>query len=231
VTDRATLLSRLAQAVAREPAEHPLTWRVCHAAREVIGVDGASITMDNSAPGRVTLCATDTRSDLLENLQDVLGEGPCRDAFDFGRPMQTGLDRYAASRWPQFIPAAEKIVGTDAYLWAFPMHSAGDVVGTMNLYRMSRRPLVESIDSLQFLADTLAATLLSDPSALAELADASAWPSRAVVHQATGMLIAQLGVSGDDALAVLRSYAFANSAHLADVARAVVERKLDLTGR
>ena len=44
--------------------------------------------------------------DLLENLQDVLGEGPCRDAFDFGEPMQTGLDRHAASRWPQFIPAA-----------------------------------------------------------------------------------------------------------------------------
>ena len=79
-------------------------------------MDGASITMDNSAPNRVILCATDMRSDMLENLQDVLGEGPCRDAFDFGEPMQTGLDRDAASRWPQFIPAAEKIVGTDAFL-------------------------------------------------------------------------------------------------------------------
>ncbi len=230
MTDRATLLSRLAQAVAREPAEHPLTWRVCHAAREVMGVDGASITMDNSAPNRVILCATDMRSDMLENLQDVLGEGPCRDAFDLGQPMQTGLDRRAASRWPQFVPAAEKIVGTDAVLWAFPMHSAGDVIGTMNLYRLSQSPLVESIDAVQFLADTLAATLLREPSALAEMADASAWSSRAVVHQATGMLVAQLGVSIDDALAVLRSYAFANSAHLTDVARAVVERKLNLTG-
>jgi len=230
VTDRATLLSRLAQAVAREPAEHPLTWRVCHAAREVMGVDGASITMDNSAPNRVILCATDMRSDMLENLQDVLGEGPCRDAFDLGQPMQTGLDRHAASRWPQFVPAAEKIVGPEAVLWAFPMHSAGDVIGTMNLYRLSQGPLAESIDAVQFLADTLAATLLREPSALAEMADASAWSSRAVVHQATGMLVAQLGVSIDDALAVLRSYAFANSAHLAHVARAVVERKLNLTG-
>jgi hypothetical protein len=230
VTDRATLLSRLAQAVARKPAEHPLTWRVCHAAREVMGVDGASITMDNSAPDRVILCAADMRSDMLENLQDVLGEGPCRDAFDSGEPMQTGLDRHAASRWPQFVPAAEKIVGADAVLWAFPMHSAGDVIGTMNLYRISQSPLVESIDAVQFLADVLAATLLREPSALAEMADASAWSSRAVVHQATGMLVAQLGVSIDDALAVLRSYAFADSAHLTDVARAVVERKLNLTG-
>jgi hypothetical protein len=230
VTDRATLLSRLAQAVARKPAEHPLTWRVCHAAREVMGVDGASITMDNSAPNRVILCATDMRSDMLENLQDVLGEGPCRDAYDSGEPMQTGLDRHAASRWPQFVPAAEKIVGADAVLWAFPMHSAGDVIGTMNLYRISQSPLVESIDAVQFLADTLAATLLREPSALAEMADASAWSSRAVVHQATGMLVAQLGVSIDDALAVLRSYAFADSAHLTDIARAMVERKLNITG-
>jgi hypothetical protein len=231
VTDRGTLLSRLAQAVARKPAEHPLTWRVCHAAREVADVDGASITMDNSAPNRVTLCATDARADMLENLQDVLGEGPCRDAFDLGQPVQTGLDRFAASRWPQFIPAAAKIVGADGFLWAFPMHSAGDVIGTMNLYRMSRDPLAESIDAVQFLADALAANLLRDPAALAEMADASAWSSRAVVHQATGMLVAQLGVDIDDALAVLRSHAFATSTHLADVARAVVERKLNLAGR
>jgi hypothetical protein len=231
VTDRAALLSRLAQAVAREPAAHPLTWRVCHAAREVTGVDGASITMDNSAPNRITLCATDMRSDMLENLQDVLGEGPGRDAFDSGQPMQTGLDVKAASRWPQFIPAAEKVLGAEAFLWAFPMHSAGDVVGTMTLYRMFPIPLAESLDTVQFLADTLAAPLFRDPSALAEMADASAWSSRAVVHQATGMLVGQLGVSVDDALAVLRSYAFANSAHLTDVARAVVERKLNLAGR
>jgi hypothetical protein len=138
-----------------------------------MGVDGASITMDNSAPNRVILCATDMRSDMLENLQDVLGEGPCRDAFDLGQPMQTGLDRHAASRWPQFVPAAEKIVGPEAVLWAFPMHSAGDVIGTMNLYRLSQGPLAESIDAVQFLADTLAATLLREPSALAE------WPTRA----------------------------------------------------
>jgi AmiR/NasT family two-component response regulator len=100
----------------------------------------------------------------------------------------------------------------------------------MNLYRLSQRPLVESIDAVQFLADTLAATLVGDQAALAEIADANAWSSRAVVHQATGMLVAQLGVSVEDGLAVLRSCAFASSAHLADVARAVVERKLNVAG-
>jgi hypothetical protein len=89
VTDRATLLSLLAQAVARGPAGHALTWRVCHAALDVFSVDGASITMDNSNAYRVTLCATDKRSDLLENLQDVLGEGRARMLSTWGTSLET----------------------------------------------------------------------------------------------------------------------------------------------
>jgi hypothetical protein len=231
VTDRATLLSMLAQAVGRRPADYPLTWRVCHAALDVFSVDGASITMDNSNAYRVTLCATDKRSDLLENLQDVLGEGPCWDAFDLGRPVQTGVDRAAALRWPQFIPAAEQIVGAAGVLWSIPMRSDREVIGAISMYRLSMGTLAEPIDTAQFVADAMATTLLRDPAAVAEAADAGAWSSRAVVHQATGMLVSQLGVRVDDALAVLRSHAFVTSAQLADVAKAVIERRLDLSGR
>lgn len=187
--------------------------------------------MDNSNAYRVTLCATDRRSDMLENLQDVLGEGPCLDAFDLGRPVQTGVDRTAALRWPQFIPAAEQIVGPEGLLWSIPMRSDHEVIGAISMYRMSQGTLAEPIDAVQFVADAMAATLLRDPSAVAEAADAGAWSSRAVVHQATGMLVSQLGVSVDDALAVLRSHAFATGGHLADIANAVVNRRLDLSGR
>ena len=41
------------------------------------------------------------------------------------------------------------------------------------------------------------------------LTDSGAWSSRAGIHQATGMVIAQLGISPDDALAVLRAHAYA----------------------
>lgn len=231
MTDHAALLSLLARAVGRRPADHPLTWRVCHAALDVFSVDGASITMDNSNAYRVTLCATDRRSDLLENLQDVLGEGPCRDAFDLGEPVQTGVGRAAARRWPQFIPAAEQIVGAQAVLWSIPMRSDQEVIGAISMYQLSRGTLAEPIDAVRLVADAMAATLLRDPSAVAEAADAGAWSSRAVVHQATGMLVSQLGVNVDDALAVLRSHAFVTGAQLADVAHAVVERRLDLSGR
>ena len=47
-----------------------------------------------------------------------------------------------------------------------------------------------------------------------------------VVHQASGMVAAQLGVTVGVALVRLRAYAFGNDRPLADVARDVVSRTL-----
>ena len=47
-----------------------------------------------------------------------------------------------------------------------------------------------------------------------------------VVHQAAGMVAAQLDVSVGQALVRLRAYAFANDRSLTEVARDVVERTL-----
>jgi AmiR/NasT family two-component response regulator len=52
---------------------------------------------------------------------------------------------------------------------------------------------------------------------------------RAEIHQATGMVLAQLGVSAQDALARMRAYAFAEQRLLSDVARDVVSRRLRFT--
>jgi AmiR/NasT family two-component response regulator len=46
------------------------------------------------------------------------------------------------------------------------------------------------------------------------------------VHQATGMLLVQLGISAEAAFARLRAYAYAHDQRLADVAREVVGRRL-----
>ena len=54
---------------------------------------------------QMTLSAAGRRTRLLENLQDVLGEGPCREALDAGRPREAPL-RQAASWWPRFVPHA-----------------------------------------------------------------------------------------------------------------------------
>jgi hypothetical protein len=55
------------------------------------------------------------------------------------------------------------------------------------------------------------------------------WNDRAEVHQATGMILAQLDVSAQDAFVRLRAHAFATGRPLADVARDVVARRLVFT--
>ena len=55
------------------------------------------------------------------------------------------------------------------------------------------------------------------------------WNDRAEVHQATGMILAQLDVSAQDAFVRLRAHAFATCRPLADVARDVVARRLVFT--
>jgi hypothetical protein len=229
----AALLSRLALAVASEPDSSPLTLRVCRATRSLLGAEGASITLENSTPHRVTLCATDKPASLLENLQDVLGEGPCRDAFDLGQFVETALDQTAMGRWPQFAPAAEVVIGRDGVLWSIPMHAGGDVIGAVSLYRRLPGPLVEPPESAQFLADAAAAALIRDPLAFAAyttFTGAGGWSSRAQIHQASGMLASKLGIGIDDAFALLRSHAFTTGIELTDVAAAVVDHRLDLSG-
>jgi hypothetical protein len=231
VADRFSLPMRLISMVLKGPVELSQTERICAATRDIVGADGASVTIDNTAQHRVTLCATDERSSELDNLQDVLGEGPCRDAFSSQLPVSTGVDRWAVSRWPAFIPAAGRVVGPEGVLWSLPMHADSKVLGTLNLYRLSGAALTEPIDAVQVLADAVAAMLITNPAADSQYAVADRWAARAVVHQATGILMAQLSLGPDDAMAVLRAHAFTAAARLAQVAQNIIDGGLDLSDR
>jgi AmiR/NasT family two-component response regulator len=57
--------------------------------------------------------------------------------------------------------------------------------------------------------------------------EGAAWPLRAQIHQATGMIISQVAVRPEDALALLRGQAFAQNTTLADVAQQVIERRIN----
>jgi ABC-type cobalamin transport system permease subunit len=112
------------------------------------------------------------------------------------------------------------------------MRTDGEVIGAISLYRRLPRPLAVTLGDAQILADAVAGMLLEDPMADAAACGLAAggWSSRSVVQQATGMVASQLRISVTDALAVLRSHAFATDSPLPDVARDVLDRRLDLSG-
>jgi hypothetical protein len=118
-------------------------------------------------------------------------------------------------------------------VFALPLQIGAIQLGVLDLYRFRPGGLGprELADALAF-ADAVGMLLLDGaagvPPDTAELAwhyeDSSS--RNAVVHQATGMILVQLGTSADAAFARLRAYAFAHSRRLSDVAREVVERRL-----
>jgi hypothetical protein len=55
--------------------------------------------------------------------------------------------------------------------------------------------------------------------------------SRRLLHQATGMVLAQLGISADDARLVIHGHAFAASRPVMDVAQDVLDGRLNFSKR
>lgn len=212
--------------------ERALAEQVCRACVAGLDVDGAAISLLTASSARETLHATDATAELLEDLQFSLGEGACVEAALTGRPVLVADLHHSSEvrRWPMFAAAVVEQSDVGA-LFAVPLQWGTTNLGVLDLYR--RAP--GSLNTAQ-LRDAISAgdmaTLMflgarTDPGDAMGLEHSV--HSRAEIHQATGMVLAQLGVSATDALARMRAYAFAEQRLLSEVARDVVTRRLRFT--
>jgi hypothetical protein len=202
---------------------------VCTAAARNLGVDGASVTLVSGVLAGEPLFASDELSARLEELQFTTGEGPGADEFWLGSPVLIADLDSAVARWPGFVP--EAIAAGARAMFVLPLQAGAIRVGVLSLYRAVPGPLpAGELADVLVLADITLQLLLDAASGisgspgyrpLTGLSD-----RRAVVHQATGMISVQLGVSIEEALARLRAHAFAASAAVGDVAGDVVSRRL-----
>jgi hypothetical protein len=224
--DRAAVLGRLGRLVAAGDPGQQFAVRLCDASRRLVGGQGGSISInsdDNEA--RITLAATDEVAAQLESLQDILGEGPCREAYRQGEAVVTDLDDAVSTLWPEFTRSALETAG-EVVLHCFPMRAAGKPFGVYSVYTYDA--LSEPYDVVQFLADAVGAAVLHDAS---DAGSNGMLSDRSVVYQATGMVSVQLQVSPGDALAMLRAHAFAHGTTLNEIAEDVVARRLDFRVR
>ena len=98
------------------------------------------------------------------------------------------------------------------------------MIGVLTLYQRGVDREID-LDAALIVARVVAAALLADEPGLLE-GGASPWSDRAEVHQATGMVVAQLGVPEVDALALLRAYAYSHDQSVAETAHSVIARLL-----
>ncbi len=224
---------RLARVLAELPADGDGEWssmNLCEACTDILDVTGAGVMLMSGDVPRGSLCTTNAVSNLIEELQFTLGEGPCVDAHHQSRVvLEPDLAHPASSRWLAFTPPAVE-AGVRA-IFAFPLQVGMVRLGALDLYRDGTGSLSDDqhADSL-VMADLIANWVLNvqanaPPGAVAEELDNGA-DFHFVVHNAAGAVSAQLGVSITEALIRLRAHAFSNNRPLRDVAEDVVARRL-----
>ena len=220
------LLSQLTRVLARTEPRAPISLRLCRAFAEILAADGASLTVGPASPGRIVLCATDDPAAGVEDAQDVLSEGPSLDAYRTGAAV-TGLSLAdQRSRWPMLVEMLDTR-GPQLSLHAFPVRPESAVLGAVCVYQIGEGALAISGAEAQFLANALGVALLGDLGSGALTGER--WTARDRVDQATGMVVAQLKVTPEDAVAVLRAHAFAHATTLDSVSGWVLDRTLDFS--
>jgi hypothetical protein len=208
----------------------PGTARLCDVCAQVAAMSGAGIMLMSEDAPVGSVCTTNDVSDLIEELQYELGEGPCVDAHQEGRPvLEPDLADPATPRWLAFSPPA-LAAGTRA-IFGFPLRVGAVRLGALNLYRDEPGKLSDDqhADAL-VMADVAAQTVLAMQAhapldTVATELEAGA-NFHLVEHQASGMMAAQRGISVREALVRLRAYAFSHDLALHEVAEAVVARQL-----
>jgi hypothetical protein len=223
--DRTAILSTLAKTMARQDPAAPLAVRLCTSAVILLRAHGASVTLAYTEDERVTLCSTDEVAERLEDLQEVLGQGPGRDAYLSGLPQVLEVTGTPDPRWPEFCAASHASLGS-MRVHAVPIRPDHATLGVLTCHLPPGLEIPLAPEETQFIADAVGVALIRDPHAT-DTDLSGPWSERAQVHQATGMVVAQLHVSADDALALLRAHAFAAETTLRTIAKDVVGRRLD----
>jgi hypothetical protein len=204
--------------------------RIAELCVDMLGVTGAGISLVSDTGTRGVICATDDVAMRIEELQVTLGEGPCMDAISGGGPVLVpDLDdwRDLPERWPGFL-AAIATAGVRA-VFAFPLRIGVIQLGALDLYRSSAGALGEDqLGAALVAAEAAGLALLSLQKEVETglTVDARSGGFQPQVHQATGMVMVQAGVTIEQAFLLLRARAFASGRSLSAVSADVIGRRL-----
>jgi len=204
---------------------------LCETAAARLPVTGVAVAIQGGFVASEPLCVTDPLSRRLEELQLTIGEGPTLEVLAGTRAILVeDLDTAGyQARWPLFAPHAVDI-GARA-IFVLPMRIGAVRGGVLTLYvdrpsRLSPKDLGEA-----WVFAELALELLFDEQDGIGVRDGHPMTSRYFetrpeVHQATGMISVQLGISVSEAFTHLRARAFADDRSLSELAADVVARRI-----
>ncbi len=203
---------------------------VCEAAAERFGAAGACLVVIGTTGVAKLRSASGELGRRIPEIEATVGEGPIEDALELASPaVVTDLGTaQALRRWPLFAPLAVE-AGARA-CFGFPLAVGVVRVGVLALLHgtpIAPEPAIFR-EALLF-ADLVLAMLMGE-----QIATGGRVPGPAEdefplvgpeVHQATGMVAAQLNTDPDTAFARLRARAFADGRRLSELAADIVARR------
>ena len=219
--------SRLLAALAAAPVGIAGPQRICAACVQVLPVDGAALGTAAASTEWEVLAAHGELAQRFEAMQATVGEGPGIAAAAGWDPVLLDDLAVTASRWPLLAATLDaRDVGA---VYALPLQIGAARLGALDLYRDTPGSLEDAeVVAALVAAQTVARIMVSDRDGNALVA--GQWwtqsPSSQQIHQASGMVMVQLGVPVGQAYARLQAHAFARGLSLAEVAHQVVARRL-----
>jgi len=204
--------------------------RIVDAGAAALSTGSVALTL-RTAPSHLQLVgASEGIAARVEDLQMTLGEGPTFEAYaSYGPVLVADLGSVERGRWPGFEAA---LTAADAgSLSALPLQLGAIRLGVLSVYRpsaglLSRADLAAALEVADAVTTLLLTSGRAAPSDEAIVAWLAGSGTSNEINQATGMVIAQLGITAEEAYARLRAFAFSSERSLSDVALDVVQRRL-----
>lgn len=188
---------------------------------------GVSISTFGELCPSETVSATDEVATRVDEIQFDLSEGPCWTALATDAPvLETDLVQRPNAAWPAFNEAVRsEPVGA---VFAFPVAFGPFPLGAIDVYVPEPATIEDdTVRQAMTLASAVSRRVLRR--ALRSIADEDdalldrSPSSRRVVHQATGVVLAQLDISPEDAYLLLQGHAFARRTTMRRVAEEILD--------
>jgi hypothetical protein len=213
------------------PELAPLPLGACATA---LGLDGLALLLGPLGSRAELVQSFGTRTLALEDLQLTQGQGPSLDAARHGTllllPDLGDPTAFCTTRWPS-LPGAVQSLGIAA-VFAFPLRIGIIALGALTGHRIRPGPLsADQLADAFALAGALTQIIIDQaarPEVTSDLLLHTTGLHFAEVHQATGMLSAQLDISCADALVLLRGYAYGHNRPVLSCARDILHHRLHL---
>lgn len=192
---------------------------------DVLPVGGVSVSAFGGLVSSETISASDDVAYRIDEIQFDLTEGPCWTALRIEAPVLEGdIVGNPNESWPAFNDAVRD--EPVRAVFAFPIVFGPFPLGAVDIY--APRPTTLAFEQVQqgvSLASAVGRRVLRRALHTLDddVPDDRSPFSRRVVHQATGVVLAQLDISPDDAYLLIQGHAFARRTSMRHIAEEILD--------